>query len=82
MKVVSAGRAGAKLDRLVEKVAGNGKPVRIKGRSKCAVLVSEDDWRAIRETLYLLSVSGMRRSIREGIKVPVGNCGKELTWRK
>lgn len=33
-----------------------------------------------RETLYLLSIPGMRESIREGLKTPLGQCGKTLKW--
>ena len=43
-----------------------------------AVLVSEEDWSAIQETLYLLSVPGMRESIREGMEAPVDECDEEL----
>ncbi len=45
-----------------------------------AVLVSEEDWSAIQETLYLLSVPGMRESIREGMDTPVEECDEELDW--
>lgn len=45
-----------------------------------AILASEDDWRAVQETLYLLSVPGMRESIRKGMKTPVKACAKELDW--
>jgi PHD/YefM family antitoxin component YafN of YafNO toxin-antitoxin module len=44
------------------------------------VLVAEEDWRAIQETLYLLSVPGLRKSIREGMKTPVSRCAKKVTW--
>jgi len=44
------------------------------------VLISEEDWNAIQETLFLLSVPGMRESIREGMDTPVEECDKELEW--
>jgi len=44
------------------------------------VLISEEDWEAIQETLYLLSVPGMRESIREGMNTPVEECDEELEW--
>ena len=43
-------------------------------------LISEDDWRAINETLYLLSIPGMRKSIIKGLKTPIKECDKELKW--
>jgi len=44
------------------------------------VLVSESDWRAIQETLYLVSIPGMRASIRRGLKTPVQKCHAEPGW--
>ena len=55
-------------------------PVQITGRRSGAVLVSQDDWRAIQETLYLLSIPGMRASIRRGLATPLRDCLKELDW--
>jgi PHD/YefM family antitoxin component YafN of YafNO toxin-antitoxin module len=43
-------------------------------------MVSEDDWRAIDETLYLLSIPGMRESIREGMAEPLSKAVKKLDW--
>lgn len=51
---------------------------RLMGKRNSAVLVSEEDWSAIQETLYLLSVPGMRESIREGMEAPVDDCHEEL----
>jgi antitoxin YefM len=44
------------------------------------VLVSEEDWSSIQETLHLLSVPGMRESIIEGLKTPIDNCAEALYW--
>ena len=55
-------------------------PVQITGRRSGAVLVSQEDWRAIQETLYLLSIPGMRASIRRGLATPLRDCLKELDW--
>ena len=44
------------------------------------MLVSEDDWNAINETLYLLSIPGMRESLRDGINTDLTQCDKELDW--
>ena len=46
----------------------------------CAVLLDEDDWRAIQETLYLLSIPGMRDSIKEGLEISLNECSEELGW--
>lgn len=55
-------------------------PVQITGRRANAVLVSEADWRALQETVYLMSVPGMAESIREGMATPLEDCVEELDW--
>jgi PHD/YefM family antitoxin component YafN of YafNO toxin-antitoxin module len=52
----------------------------ITGKRNNAVLVSEEDWKAIQETLYLTSIPGMAESIKEGIREPLSNCSSELKW--
>lgn len=80
MKTVTASKARANLYRLMEETADSSEPVQITGRRANAVLVSEEDWRAIQETLYLLSIPGMGESIREGLRTPVEECSEELEW--
>jgi len=69
-----------KLGRLVDEAAASHEPILITGKRANAVLISEEDWRAIQETLYLLSIPGMRESIREGLQMPLKECAKELDW--
>ena len=80
MATITISEARAKLYGLVDQVAEAHKPIVIKGKRASAVLVSEDDWDAIQETLYLLSIPGMKESIRKGIKTPVDECSEELDW--
>jgi PHD/YefM family antitoxin component YafN of YafNO toxin-antitoxin module len=54
--------------------------LRISGKRNNAVLVSEEDWESIQETLFLLSVPGMRESIREGMAAPIDECSDHLEW--
>ena len=61
-------------------MAESHRPVQIIGRRHSAVLISEEDWRGIQETLYLTSIPGMRESIRDGMLTPVEECDKELAW--
>ncbi len=70
-------------DRLEQLVAQTGQshiPIVIAGDRTNAVLLSEDDWNAIQETLYLLSVPGMRDSIIQGMNTPIEECEEELEW--
>ncbi len=80
MTTLTATQARAKLYKLLDKTAELHEPIQISGKRHNAVLISEEDWRAINETLYLLSVPGMRQSIRQGLKTPVKKCGKRLKW--
>lgn len=74
MTVISANQARKTLFNLLDVVSTSHEPVVITGSSSNAVLISEDDWRAINETLYLLSVPGMRESILEGRNTPLDEC--------
>jgi len=80
MTSIKATDARAKLYRLLDEVAESHEPVVITGKRSNAVLVSEDDWRSIQETLHLLSVPGMRESIREGMETPVDECSEDPGW--
>lgn len=66
MESISATEARGNLYRLIDETAEDHRPVRIQGKRNNAVLISEEDWNSVQETLYLLSVPGMRESIREG----------------
>ena len=80
MTAINATRARSELYRLLEQVSETREPVHIKGRRGSAVLVSEDDWRSIQETLHLLAIPGMRESIIEGMSAPVEDCAEEPGW--
>ncbi|MBE0713943.1 MAG: type II toxin-antitoxin system Phd/YefM family antitoxin, partial [Candidatus Aminicenantes bacterium] len=70
MTTLTASQARARLFKLLDQAASSHEPIQITGKRANAVLVSEEDWRAIQETLYLLSIPGMRESIRKGMKEP------------
>lgn len=80
MTTLTASQARAHLFKLLDQAASSHEPIQITGKRANAVLVSEEDWRAIQETLYLLSIPGMRESIRKGMKEPVEKCGVKLKW--
>jgi prevent-host-death family protein len=80
MTTITATEARKLLYRLLDDVADSHEPIQISGRRSSAVLVSGDDWRAIQETLYLHSVSGMKESIVKGLQTPVEECEEELDW--
>ncbi len=80
MTTLTASKARAKLYKLLDQASSSHEPIQITGKRSNAVLVSEEDWRSIQETLYLLSIPGMRESIRKGLKEPVEKCRTELKW--
>mgnify|MGYP001056973017 FL=1 len=76
----TATEARTQLYGLVDRVQETHEPVWITGKRGSAVLVSEDDWRAVQETLHLVSIPGMRQSILEGMATPVDELADELDW--
>ncbi len=80
MRTLTASQARQNLYRLLDELADSHEPVQVTGPRSKAVLVSEADWRALTETVYLLSIPGMRESIREGLETPVEECAEDLTW--
>lgn len=80
MTAMTATTARKQLYSLLDQVADSHEPVRISGKRNSAVLVSEEDWRAIQETLYLSSLPDMSKSIVKGLKTPVEQCKPELDW--
>jgi prevent-host-death family protein len=80
MATFSASKARTNLYRLIDDASSSHEAILITGKRANAVLVSEDDWKAIQETIYLLSIPGMRESIRQGLKTPIKECSKEPGW--
>ncbi len=80
MTILNATEARSKLYSLIDEAADTHQPIVIKGKRSNAVLISEEDWNAISETLNLLSIPDMRESIQEGMKTPPSECAEELDW--
>ena len=80
MNALSASEARANLYRLMDETASSHKPVLISGKGNNAVLIAADDWSAIQETLHLLSVPGMRESIKAAMAEPLDKSAKALKW--
>jgi len=80
MTTLNVTEARANLYKLIDDTSVNHEPVIITGKRGNAVLLAEDDWNAINETLHLLSVPGMRESILEGMQEKIDDCAAELEW--
>ena len=68
------------LQKLIDQAEEEGKPIIIEGERSNAILLAEKDWSAIVETLYLLSIPGMRESIQSGLATPIEDCDGDLDW--
>lgn len=82
MKTMTVTEARAQLFRLIDEVAMDHEPMLLTGKRNKAILISEADWRAIEETLALLSVPGLKKDLLDGARTPVENCVAEpdLDW--
>ncbi|MDA3936668.1 MAG: type II toxin-antitoxin system Phd/YefM family antitoxin [Actinomycetota bacterium] len=80
MTNVTTTEARKNLYSLVDQVQESHEPIQITSKRGNAMLVSEDDWRAVQETLHLISIPGMRESILEGIATPADGLDGELDW--
>ncbi len=80
MKTINVTKARSILYKLIDDAYESSEPIQITGKRGNAVLISEDNWRAIQETLYLISIPGMRDSILEGLNTSVEDCSEELDW--
>lgn len=79
---LTASQARAKLYRIMDETAKTHKPILITGKRTNSILISEDDWAAIQETLYLSSIPDMVKSIKEGGKIPLDECidEEDIDW--
>jgi antitoxin YefM len=80
MGSINATNARKSLYRLIDEVQESHVPIRITGKKNAAVLVSEEDWRAIEETLFLVSIPGMRDAIKAAMAEPLADSVKEVEW--
>jgi len=80
MPSINVTKARSRLYKLLDEIAESHEPVLITGKRANAVLISENDWHSIQGTLYLLSVPGMRESIRKGLSTSVEECSDRLDW--
>ena len=80
MTTLTATEARKNIYSLVDEVNESHEAIQIQGKRSSAVLIAEEDWRALQETLYLSSVTGMKKSILKGMKTPIRKCSKKLVW--
>jgi prevent-host-death family protein len=79
-KVISASQARANIFRLIDEASESHEPIVITGKRNNAVLLSQEDWSAIQETLYLQSIPGMRESLLESREAPDEAFSDRIEW--
>ncbi|MBC7715531.1 MAG: type II toxin-antitoxin system Phd/YefM family antitoxin [Pseudorhodobacter sp.] len=80
MTILTASEARANLYRLIDQAADSHQPIMIAGKRSSAVLVSAEDWQAMQETMHLVAIPGMRKSIRDGMAEPLSESARSLKW--
>lgn len=80
MTSITATEARKRLYALVDEVQESHEPIQITGKRGSAILIAEDDWRAVQETLYLVSIPGMRESLLEGMATPAEDLEDRVQW--
>lgn len=80
MKTINATEARKDIYNLINSIVQSHRPIQIQGKTGSVIMLSESDWSAIQETLYLDSIPGMTDSIIEGMKTTEDECSKELKW--
>lgn len=80
MTTLTITEARKNLYALVDEVTESHEPALLTGKRSNAVLISEEDWKAIQETLYLSAIPGMAESIKEGMRTPLEECDEEIDW--
>ncbi len=80
MRTITIRDANANLYKLVDEAITLHEPIQIIGPESNVVLISEAEWRSIQETLYLISIPGMRESIQAGLQTSLDDCAEDLEW--
>lgn len=79
-KVMTASQARSNIYKIMDETAQTHQPIMITGKRNNVVMISEEDWNAIEETLYLNSVTGMADSIKEAMDAPDSEFSEDIEW--
>ena len=79
-KAISASQARANIFTIMDEAASSHEPILITGKRNNVVMLSQEDWNAIQETLFLMSIPNMKESIIKGMNTPISECSEDLEW--
>ena len=80
MKQVQLKDVQENFEQIFEDVLVSGEPVEILKETGSAILVSEEVWRGMLETLNLVSIPGVRETVHSGMREPIANTKTGLGW--
>lgn len=80
MKSISAAKLKNNFYDVLEELSLEDKPIKITGKKNNAILITEDHWNSLQETMCLLSIPGMKESILEAKNEPIENWSSKLPW--
>ncbi len=79
-KIIPVSQARANIYSLMDETAQTHEPILITGKRGNVVMLSQEDWNAIEETLYLNAIPGMASSIKEAMDAPDSEFSEEIEW--
>jgi len=79
-RVMSVSQVRADIYNVIDETAQTHKPVLITGKRNNVVMISQEDWNAIEETLYLNSIPNMASSIQESMNADDGEFSEDIEW--
>lgn len=74
MTIINATNARNNFFKLIDEALATHEPVTVTGKNGNVVILSEEDWRDIQETLYLTNIPGMKEKIIKGLNTPLEEC--------
>jgi len=79
-KVMTVSQARTNIYKIMDETADTHQPIMITGKRNNVVMISEEDWNAIEETLYLNNIPNMTASIQEMMKAPNNEFSENIEW--
>ena len=78
--IISVSQARADIYNLMDRTAQTHEPIIITGKRNNVVMISQEDWEAIEETLYLNSIPNLSKSIQDAMKVDDSEFCENIEW--
>ena len=80
MDTINVTNARKNLYRIIKSISDSHEPIHVSGKNGSVVIIAEEDWKAIEETLFLTTDPKLRKSIIDGMNEPIEKCSEKLDW--